>query len=382
MPAPLTTNQLIHEINDPKYQSSVQRALSRAHEEAFVNPRSFRIGKDRMIIFSDLHKGARNGADDFRHCERAYNAALGYYYALGYWLVELGDVEELWEEHPASVLKNYERTLRLSAKFHIDPERRGSRYLRVWGNHDDQWGHKRDVEKYLKPIYCPEGTSGLEVHQAVKVMVEDADGERVGELFLAHGHQGTTDSDRFAWLARFVVRYIWRPIQRLTKIRSNTAAKDWVLREKHNLAMYKWAFDQNRGDFVFVAGHTHKPVFLGRTRSDTLAESVQRAEEELRRTPADTQLASILAQLTAELEWTRAESGADTGKDGIAAQHERVCYFNSGCSAFQDGDITGIEIVGDEIRLVRWPDDTNAPKPQILAGMTFSTLFSVAPAGS
>src|SRR5262245_33904198 len=139
MPAPLTTNQLIHEINDPKYQSSVHRAPSRAHEKAFVSPRSFRIGKDRMIIFSDLHKGARNGADDFRHCERAYNAALGYYYALGYWLVELGDVEELWEEHPASVLKNYERTLRLSAKFHIDPERRGSRYLRIWGNHDDQW---------------------------------------------------------------------------------------------------------------------------------------------------------------------------------------------------------------------------------------------------
>jgi hypothetical protein len=33
------------------------------------------------------------------------------------------------------------------------------------------------------------------------------------------------------------------------------------------------------------------------------------------------------------------------------------CYFNTGCCSFPDGDITGIEIAGGEMRLVRWPGD-------------------------
>jgi hypothetical protein len=132
MNTPQTTADLLREIDDPEYQAAISRGLDTALRTAFVSRRPFRIGADRMIIFSDLHKGARNDADDFRRCERAYNAALGYYYALGYWLVELGDVEELWEERARTVISKYERTLRLSAKFHIDPEQRGSRYLRLW----------------------------------------------------------------------------------------------------------------------------------------------------------------------------------------------------------------------------------------------------------
>jgi hypothetical protein len=33
------------------------------------------------------------------------------------------------------------------------------------------------------------------------------------------------------------------------------------------------------------------------------------------------------------------------------------CYFNTGCCSFPDGDITGLEIGDDEIRLVRWPSN-------------------------
>src|SRR5262245_35008338 len=199
MPAPLTTEQLRSEIEDPKYQAAISKGLDTALEKAFVSPLSFRIDSDRMIIFSDLHKGARNDADDFRRCERAYNAALGYYYALGYWLVELGDVEELWEERAKTVIGKYERTLRLSAKFHIDPEQRGSRYLRLWGNHDDHWNRKDQVDKLLKPIYCPAGAAGLDVHGSVRIPVLDDGGHQIGELFLAHGHQGTFESDKASW---------------------------------------------------------------------------------------------------------------------------------------------------------------------------------------
>ena len=52
-----------------------RRAVVRCHKlpvaELLVDLASL-----RYIIFSDQHKGARNGADDFLRCERAYNAAL------------------------------------------------------------------------------------------------------------------------------------------------------------------------------------------------------------------------------------------------------------------------------------------------------------------
>ena len=98
------------------------------------------VSGDRYVFLSDLHRGARNGADDFRRAERAFDAALAYYNRLGYTLVLIGDVEELWEERPAAVLKAYPRSYALEAPFH-----RAGRYLRIWGNHDDEWQYPARV---------------------------------------------------------------------------------------------------------------------------------------------------------------------------------------------------------------------------------------------
>jgi hypothetical protein len=369
----------MHEIGDREYQAAISEGLSAAYVAAFRDPRPFRINTDRMIIFSDLHKGARNGADEFRRCERAYNSALGYYYTLGYWLVELGDVEELWEERARTVIRTYERTLRLSAKFHIDPDARGSRYTRVWGNHDDQWSHRDQIDKFLVPIYCPEGSAGLDVHGSVVIQVFNETGQPLGELFLAHGHQGTFESDRASWFSRIVVRYLWRPFQRLTNYSLNTPAKDWVLRAKHNLAMHEWVIGLERSDLIFVAGHTHKPVFLAKSKAELLTAEIRRVEEALQAAPNDPQLLHQLALLAADLEWTRAEGKEETGPDGIVSAPQ-ARYFNAGCASYLDGDVTGIELVGDEIRLVRWPTDDGAPQPKTLAAMRLSDLFAQAPA--
>src|SRR5215208_3773502 len=58
---------------------------------------SFNIQADKFIIFSDQHKGAKNGADDFMLCEPNYLAALDYYFESNYFYIALGDCEELWE---------------------------------------------------------------------------------------------------------------------------------------------------------------------------------------------------------------------------------------------------------------------------------------------
>ena len=50
-------------------ESAVFKALSRASRAA--EARSLPAAEARIVIFSDLHKGVRDGVDDFLRCEPA-----------------------------------------------------------------------------------------------------------------------------------------------------------------------------------------------------------------------------------------------------------------------------------------------------------------------
>jgi predicted phosphodiesterase len=344
-------------LQDSGHRRRVAEALDRAYQRALDGEKSVTLETDlasaRYVVFSDQHKGVRNGADDFLRCERAYNAALAYYFAAGHTLIELGDVEELWEERPAPVLDKYKHTLELSAKFH-----QARRYLRVYGNHDDNWSFEDQVARLLRPVYGAD----LKVYESIRLV-----DRKLGTLWLTHGHQGTANSDRFSRLSRIPTRFLWRPLQRLFKFSLNSPATDWVLREKHNIALYSWAL--SRPNLVLIAGHTHRPVF----RAKTLAAQI---EEELAAiAPHEVQR---IAELSAELEWVRAQDQKESGPEGAVVPLESPSYFNTGCCCFVDGDITGIEIADGEIRLIRWPDDDDRPRPQLLRGarLRISEVFS------
>jgi UDP-2,3-diacylglucosamine pyrophosphatase LpxH len=357
-------------MRDDAYRKQVadalDRALRRVNDPEHGVTRPLDLATDRYIIFSDQHKGARNGADDFWRCERAYNAAMAYYYANGSTLVELGDVEELWEERPRPVLDAYQHSLMLSARFQS-----AGRYLRIYGNHDDAWSFRDQVQRYLADVYGKE----LVVYESARLRVMDGDHE-LGFIWLVHGHQGTTDSDRFSWLSRLVVRFFWRPVQRLFNISLNTPAKDWLLRERHNIALYNWAAAQSR--LLLIAGHTHRPVFESKSRAAQIVEALKQAEAQHDRSLRDAREQQAIAELYAELEWVRAQDEGEPGIEGRVGRlvlMERPCYFNTGCCCFSDGDITGIEIADGEIRLVRWPDDAGSPRPQTLARLDLRTVF-------
>ena len=49
-------------------------------------------------------------------------------------------------------------------------------------------------------------------------------------------------------------------------------------------------------------------------------------------------------------------------------------YFNSGCCCFVDGDITGIEIAGGCIALVKWTSKDQDPKRQVLENISLADL--------
>ena len=334
-----------------KTRKDIHDALTRAYEHAETAELA---ADERVVILSDQHKGARDGADDFQRCERAYNAALAYYNALGYRLVELGDVEELWENTLDEVLPSYERTLRLAAAFF----QQGAGYTRLYGNHDLAW---KDTD-YFRSKMGAYGYADIEPIEALKVLVKDAAGEPLVELFLAHGHQGTASSDRYAFFSKVFVRFGWRRLQRLINRPWNTPSQDWKLRGAHAEDMELWA---SANKHVLIAGHTHMPVFF----------QSQKAPAE---PPADlatgaSDPAEAEALRLARLQWAAAEVVRLSNQPPITLA--TPCYFNTGCCSFGDGDITGIEIRDGEIRLIRW---ASAPEtaPDVLASMTLAEVES------
>jgi hypothetical protein len=317
------------------------------------------------VILSDQHKGQRDNADDFRRCEWAYGAALAAYFETGYTLLSLGDVEELWECRPKSVVAAYRANLELEARFHA-----AGRYRRFWGNHDDEWMAGSAVDAHLGPLF-----PGLVVLEGARLRVRQA-GLDLGTILLLHGHQGTLMSDQNRGFARWVVRNLWRPFQRLTGISTTTPAKDVTLRGEHDRIMAAWAEAQNAGEakLVLIAGHTHRPVFMAKTHAQQLAEQIVAAEAALAAAPDDQALAQRLAELRGQLAARRAKDGPAETTDLPAPL--KPCYFNSGCCCFPDGDVTSIELDAEELRLVKWPDEEKRPHPKVLARERLDRVFA------
>ena len=324
----------------------------------------FDVQASQLVIFSDHHKGARDGADDFQAAEQTYNQAIGYYNRMAYTLLTLSDVEELWEERAQPIVRAYPETFALEARFHS-----AGRYWRFWGNHDDNWRYPDQVERYLAPMYDAEP---LQVREGLLINLRSGP-MKLGRLFLVHGHQGTLDSDHFSDFSRIMVRHLWRPFQRLTRIPSNTPATDWRLRQSHNIALYSWSATQN--NLILVAGHTHRPVFESVVDEKQLQTEVETARSTLEAAPADRKLQREVNQLEDELAWVkRARQGQFALEQ--SAQTVKPSYFNTGCCCYPDSSITGIEIVGGEIRLVRWSKTSQEAQREVLARASLEDVFA------
>jgi UDP-2,3-diacylglucosamine pyrophosphatase LpxH len=330
-----------------RYQRNINRGLDKAYTEA----PSLRmdIKRARLIVFSDHHRGKGDEADDFRFSIPAYMAALDYYLDAGHTLLVLGDVEELWENSASPVLKHNAGVMGSENEFH---KRR--RYWRFWGNHDDEWRNPSQVKKYLNPYF-----ENIVVHESLCLRMMEAESQ-LGEILFVHGHQGTLASDRLGWLTRILIRFIWRPLQRLLKIMPNTPATDWRLRCRHDIAMYNWAAAKQ--GLILIVGHTHHPIFPSSSHVVRLAEDY-RSVKDISVDPEE------ILQARADMEFAQAQ--------------EKPSYFNSGCCCFSDGRITGIEIIEGEIRLIRWPDDIGRPLPEVLESADLrEVLHNVAQQGA
>ena len=297
-------------------------------KKGFVIP--FNPHTHRFIIFSDQHKGRKNGADDFMNAEKNYLNALDHYNAENFHLIALGDSEELWENTVMQVIRHNQASFDHEKRFV-----RRNAFTKIVGNHDLDWDIDPLAPTWLKNIY---GTA-MAVLQGI--ILETTLEHKVLRIFCTHGHQGDLQSDG-NWFSKFFVTKVWAPLQAYVHINPNTPAHDRELKSTHNRMMYEWALQQK--DLILITGHTHQPVFESMTHFERLQWQHRKALYD-----HNPQWAQALED---EMSWRSIEDTQIT-EDYL---NTKPVYFNTGCCCFADGDITGIEIADGFIRLVEWKE--------------------------
>jgi predicted phosphodiesterase len=300
----------------------------------------FDVKTGRFIIFSDHHKGVRNGADDFVLCENCYLAALDFYHLHGYHYIALGDLEELWENTWPAVKKAQTATFQKEALFIPN-----NAFIKIFGNHDLFWDNDPFAPLQLKEVY------GYDVPIYEGVVLQTVVESQTINIFCTHGHQGDEVSDG-NWFSKFFVARIWGPLQSFLKINPNTPAYDAQLKTQHNQMMYDWSAQQK--DVFVITGHTHQPVFESLTHLERLYRQLLFAREK--------NDAELIASLEKEIAFRKFEYH-NVSADYLRLKHS---YFNSGCCCYNDGDITGIEIENGCFKLVKWHSKEGKPQRIVL----------------
>ena len=300
----------------------------------------FEAGKERFIIFSDMHKGAKNGADDFAVCEQAYLTALDYYYKAGFQFIALGDSEDLWENTLSAIKREQLASFECEKKF--VPK---NAFIKIFGNHDLHWQNDPLASFQLKEIY------GYDIPIYEGVVLQTILHNKAFTIYCTHGHQGDAVSDG-NWFSKFFVSKIWAPFQAYLRINPNTPAFNNHLKSAHNTMMYEWSAQQN--DLILITGHTHQPVFESLTHIERLYRQLLFARQQ-----QDTSMIEALqTEITVrKMKYTQVPDDYTKLKPS---------YFNSGCCCFDNGGITGIEISEGALRLIQWKAKAGTPERIIL----------------
>jgi predicted phosphodiesterase len=321
---------------------ALTKLKDRLHEDpgkkGFVIPLDINSGK--FILFSDQHKGSKNGADDFKNSESNYVSALHHYNQEGFHLICLGDCEELWENTLLQVKKH--NTISFEAERNFAKR---NAFTKIFGNHDLDWEINPLSQMDLKEVYH----APVAVLEAV--ILQCTVKQKSLRIFCTHGHQGDLQSDGNLF-SKFFVSKIWAPLQAYLQIYPNTPAYNDTLKTEHNNIMYEWSSQQK--NLLLITGHTHQPVFeslthlerLQRQEAIKLAEGKSAPQEPPLRVPSVNFFSKI-----------------------------RPTYFNTGCCCYSDGDITGIEISEKCIKLIKWKRQNDKSVRAELENISFEQLI-------
>jgi len=211
---------------------------------------------DRLVFFSDVHRGNNSWADEFARNEMVYSFALQYYYDHDFSYVEVGDGDELLKfKYLEPIRIVHASVYRLLQKFHNE-----KRLHYIFGNHDIEYRNPDLVKKKLNRLFFDPAEKpeilfdDFEAHEGL-VFEHKESGT---SFFAVHGHQGDDLFHRFIWLNRVLLRTLWRPLQLLGLQDPTSVARNIYKRERAERELMRWSREHQH---PMICGHTHDPRF-------------------------------------------------------------------------------------------------------------------------
>lgn len=205
---------------------SYVKRIDRAFRSAPRLPITFNT---KYVFFSDCHRGNGGSNDNFLKNENAYLAALEYYYKNNFCYIEVGDGDELWENRCLKQIKEtHEKVFSL-----LSCLQKENRMYMLYGNHDM-------VKKDTPGVY-----EGLILYSKTPSL----------QLRVTHGHQADFLNSVLWKLSRFLVRYLWTPLESFGILDPTSAAKNNTRRQKTEKRLIHYAKENN---CLILCGHTHR----------------------------------------------------------------------------------------------------------------------------
>lgn len=199
---------------------SAYSRLDQAFRQAPVLPLS---RHSRYVLFSDCHRGTGTSGDNFLKNQHLYFAALQYYLENGFTYIELGDGDELWENRSLSQIKSvHNNAFWLLTQFY-----KRNRLYMIYGNHDIVKKSSRfaSLPLFQLPMQHLRGGRtfpGITFHEGI--ILKNNTGGPI--LCLTHGHQADFLNSVLWRVSRFLVRYLWRPLENMGFLDPTSAAKN------------------------------------------------------------------------------------------------------------------------------------------------------------
>lgn len=232
---------------------SVEKRLNTAYqnaEEILINKGS------KIVLISDCHRGTGNWGDNLFSNQNLYFAALNYYYENNFIYIELGDGDELWENRSEEdIIAAHSYAFWMISRFYEN-----KRFYMLYGNHDIVKQNPAYVkekfttyynESYKKTLFL---LPDILVREALVLRIKDTE----HKILLVHGHQADFFNNTLWRLARFLVRYLWRPFEVIGVKDPTSTSKNHKKKQKVEKYLMEWCDKHHQ---MLIAGHTHRPTF-------------------------------------------------------------------------------------------------------------------------
>lgn len=232
-------------------------SVSKRLSQAFASSKTIPFDDcSRFVIMSDCHRGNGSWGDNFLNNQHIFFAALNYYYENGYTYLEIGDGDELWENRSINDIINiHSNVFWLMSLFYRD----GRLYM-IYGNHDIVKKDPQFIQHRCNSFFCDSTNSRLDLFPGIEIteglILRYYSGNH--GIFLTHGHQADFLNDTLWRLARFLVRYVWRPLELLGFKDPTSASKNNKRKNSIEKKLVDWSKKQKQ---MIICGHTHRPVF-------------------------------------------------------------------------------------------------------------------------